>query len=129
MNEKEDIRKLVSLISDLTMRDEERYEAKINTINETIKKVSEIETQLNTHWNGILNCMRVLNETIKERLDLLEGEIKYQDLIETKKLLKQLINLYKSVEEISINTVLKKNVDDKATEHLLKPSEVSESCE
>jgi hypothetical protein len=124
MNEKEEIRKSVLLISNLGMRDEERYEAKINTINETIKKVSEIETQMTTHWYGILNCMRILNETIEKRLYLLEGEIKYQDLIETKKLSKELINLFKTVEEISFNPVLKKKADAKGNEHLLKPSEI-----
>ena len=129
MIEKEEIRKSVMLISNLRMRDKERYEAKINTINETIKKVSEIETQMTTHWYGILNCMRILNETIEKRLYLLEGEIKYQDLIETKKLSMELINLFKSVEEITFNPVLKKNVDDKGNEHLLKPSEIFKRAE
>ncbi len=124
MSQKEEIRNSVILISNLRKRDKERYEAKINTINETIKKVSEIETQMNTHWYGISNCMRILNETIEKRFNLLEGEIRSQDLIDTKKLLKKLINLYKSVEEISFNPVLKKKIDDKENEHLLKPSEI-----
>jgi hypothetical protein len=124
MNKKEELQKSVMLLSNLRIKDKERYEAKINTINETIKKVSEIETQMNTHWYGILNCMRILNETVEKRLDLLEGEIKSQDLIETKKLLKELINLFKSVEEVSINPVLKKEIDDKGDDHLLKPSEI-----
>ncbi|MHA1804430.1 MAG: hypothetical protein ACTSU4_07830, partial [Promethearchaeota archaeon] len=67
--EKESLRKLIMLISELRAKDEERYEAHVQFMNETIKMISAIESQLNKHWNTVLESLRELNENISTNLD------------------------------------------------------------
>jgi predicted transcriptional regulator len=69
--EKEAIRKLIMLISDLRAKDEERYEAHVNFMNETIKMISAIESQMNKHWSTVLESLKELNEDINNNLDSL----------------------------------------------------------
>ncbi|MHA1843712.1 MAG: hypothetical protein ACTSWE_05535, partial [Promethearchaeota archaeon] len=67
--EKESLRKLIMLISELRAKDEERYQAHCQFMNETIKMISAIESQLNKHWNTVLESLRELNENISTNLD------------------------------------------------------------
>ena len=67
--EKEAIRKLIMLISDLRAKDEERYEAHVNFMNETIKMISAIESQMNKHWSTVLDSLKELNDNINTNLD------------------------------------------------------------
>ena len=60
-SEKEALRKLVMIISDLRAKDEERYEAHVNFMNETIKMITAIESQMNKHWETVLDSLKDLN--------------------------------------------------------------------
>ena len=63
--EKDAIRKLIMLISDLRAKDEERYEAHVNFMNETIKMIRAIENQMNTKWKSIENQMNTKWKSIE----------------------------------------------------------------
>ena len=105
--EKEALRKLIMLISDLRAKDEERYEAHVNFMNETIKMISAIESQMNKHWNTVLESLNELNESISANLDSLLTGINPKGLRETSKSLKEIMDtMNKSVQTMNLEKVL-----------------------
>lgn len=105
--EKEALRKLIMLISDLRAKDEERYEAHVNFMNETIKMIGAIESQMNKHWNTVLDTLKELNESISANLDSLLTGISPKGLRETSKSLKEIMDtMNKSVQSMNLEKVL-----------------------
>lgn len=105
--EKEALRKLIMLISDLRAKDEERYEAHVNFMNETIKMIRAIESQMNKHWNTVLESLNELNEDISAHLDSLLTGINPKGLRETSKSLKTIMEtMNKSVQSMNLEKVL-----------------------
>jgi hypothetical protein len=105
--EKEALRKLIMLISDLRAKDEERYEAHVNFMNETIKMISAIESQMNKHWNTVLESLKDLNDNISANLDSLLTGINPRGLRETSKSLKEIMDtMNKSVQSMNLEKVL-----------------------
>jgi hypothetical protein len=105
--EKDAIRKLIMLISDLRAKDEERYEAHVNFMNETIKMISAIESQMNKHWSTVLDSLKELNEDINDNLDSLLTGINPKGLRETSKSLQEIMDtMNKSVQSMNLEKVL-----------------------
>ncbi len=105
--EKDAIRKLIMLISDLRAKDEERYEAHVNFMNETIKMISAIESQMNKHWSTVLDSLKELNVNINDNLDSLLTGINPKGLRETSKSLKEIMDtMNKSVQSMNLEKVL-----------------------
>ena len=105
--EKEALRKLIMLISDLRAKDEERYEAHVNFMNETIKMISAIESQMNKHWSTVLESLKELNDNISANLDTLLTGINPKGLRETSKSLKEIMDtMNKSVQSMNLEKVL-----------------------
>jgi len=105
--EKDAIRKLIMLISDLRAKDEERYEAHVNFMNETIKMISAIESQMNKHWSTVLESLKELNENINTNLDSLLTGINPKGLRETSKSLQEIMDtMNKSVQSMNLEKVL-----------------------
>ncbi|MFX1409466.1 MAG: hypothetical protein ACFFA6_03880 [Promethearchaeota archaeon] len=105
--EKEALRKLIMLISDLRAKDEERYEAHVNFMNETIKMIGAIESQMNKHWNTVLESLKELNENISANLDSLLTGISPTGLRETSKSLQEIMDtMNKSVQSMNLEKVL-----------------------
>lgn len=105
--EKEALRKLIMLISDLRAKDEERYEAHVDFMNETIKMIRAIESQMNKHWTTVLDSLNELNDTIKTNLDSLLTGINPKGLRETSQSLKEIMDtMNKSVQSMNLEKVL-----------------------
>ena len=105
--DKDAIRKLIMLISDLRAKDEERYEAHVNFMNETIKMISAIESQMNKHWSTVLDSLKELNENINSNLDSLLTGINPKGLRETSKSLQEIMDtMNKSVQSMNLEKVL-----------------------
>lgn len=105
--EKEALRKLIMLISDLRAKDEERYEAHVNFMNETIKMIRAIESQMNKHWNTVLDSLKDLNDNINANLDSLLTGINPKGLRETSKSLQEIMDtMNKSVQSMNLEKVL-----------------------
>ncbi|MHA1933020.1 MAG: hypothetical protein ACW96X_10790 [Promethearchaeota archaeon] len=105
--EKDALRKLIMLISDLRAKDEERYEAHVNFMNETIKMISAIESQMNKHWSTVLESLSELNESISANLDSLLTGINPKGLRETSKSLKEIMDtMNKSVQTMNLEKVM-----------------------
>ena len=105
--EKEELRKLIMLISDLRAKDEERYEAHVNFMNETIKMIRAIENQMNKHWEAVLESLKGLNEDIITSLDSLLTGINPKGLKETSQSLKDIMDtMNKSVQSMNLEKVL-----------------------
>ena len=105
--EKEELRKLIMLISDLRAKDEERYEAHVNFMNETIKMIRAIENQMNKHWEAVLDSLKELNEDITTNLDSLLTGINPKGLKETSESLKEIMDtMNKSVQSMNLEKVL-----------------------
>ena len=105
--EKEELRKLIMLISDLRAKDEERYEAHVSFMNETIKMISAIESQMNKHWSTVLDSLKELNENINNNLDSLLTGINPKGLRETSKSLQEIMDtMNKSVQSMNLEKVL-----------------------
>jgi vesicle coat complex subunit len=106
-SEKEALRKLVMIISDLRAKDEERYEAHVNFMNETIKMIRAIESQMNKHWETVLDSLKELNESINANLDSLLTGINPKGLRETSKSLREIMDtMNKSVQSMNLEKVL-----------------------
>jgi len=105
--EKDALKKLIMLISDLRAKDEERYEAHVNFMNETIKMISAIESQMNKHWSTVLESLEELNENINNNLDSLLTGINPKGLRETSKSLQEIMDtMNKSVQTMNLEKVL-----------------------
>ena len=105
--EKEALRKLIMIISDLRAKDEERYEAHVNFMNETIKMIRAIESQMNKHWSTVLESLDELNENINTNLDSLLTGINPQGLRETSKSLGEIMDtMNKSIQSMNLEKVL-----------------------
>ena len=95
------------LISDLRAKDEERYEAHVNFMNETIKMITAIESQMNKHWSTVLDSLKELNENINTNLDSLLTGINPKGLRETSKSLQEIMDtMNKSVQSMNLEKVL-----------------------
>ncbi len=105
--EKDALRKLIMLISDLRAKDEERYEAHVNFMNETIRMISAIESQMNKHWSTVLESLKELNDNINNNLDSLLTGINPKGLRETSKSLQEIMDtMNKSVQSMNLEKVL-----------------------
>ncbi|MBY9018935.1 MAG: hypothetical protein KGD66_08900 [Candidatus Lokiarchaeota archaeon] len=105
--EKDALRQLIMLISDLRAKDEERYEAHVNFMNETIKMISAIESQMNKHWSTVLDSLGELNENINDNLDSLLTGINPKGLRETSKSLQEIMEtMNRSVQSMNLEKVL-----------------------
>ncbi|MHA1489628.1 MAG: hypothetical protein ACTSRI_08235 [Promethearchaeota archaeon] len=114
--EKEALRKMIMLISELRAKDEERYEAHVNFMNETIKMIRAIESQMNKHWSTVLSSLKDLNENINTNLDSLLTGINPKGLRETSKSLKEIMDtMNKSVQSMNLEKVLSELKNLKAT--------------
>lgn len=128
--EKEALRKLIMLISDLRAKDEERYEAHVNFMNETIKMISAIESQMNKHWSTVLDSLKELNENINNNLDSLLTGINPKGLRETSKSLQEIMDtMNKSVQTMNLEKVLSELKDLKSgvfkQEPIMAPQAIS----
>ena len=120
--EKDAIRKLIMLISDLRAKDEERYEAHVNFMNETIKMISAIESQMNKHWSTVLDSLKELNDNINTNLDSLLTGINPKGLRETSKSLQEIMDtMNKSVQSMNLEKVLSELKVLKATTPDMQP--------
>ncbi len=105
--EKEALRKLIMLISELRAKDEERYEAHVNFMNETIKMISAIESQMNKHWATVLESLKELNENISTNLDSLLTGINPIGLKETSQSLNEIMDtMNKSIQSMNLEKVI-----------------------
>ncbi|MBY8983021.1 MAG: hypothetical protein KGD57_08735 [Candidatus Lokiarchaeota archaeon] len=105
--DKEGLRKLIMLISELRAKDEERYEAHVDFMNQTIKMISAIESQMNKHWKTVLESLTELNENINANLDSLLTGINPKGLRETSISLREIMDtMNKSVQSMNLEKVL-----------------------
>jgi len=105
--EKDALRRLIMIISDLRAKDEERYEAHVNFMNETIKMIRAIESQMNKHWTTVLDSLKELNESINANLDSLLTGINPKGLRETSNSLREIMDtMNKSVQSMNLEKVL-----------------------
>ncbi|MBY9007956.1 MAG: hypothetical protein KGD63_14540 [Candidatus Lokiarchaeota archaeon] len=106
-SDKEGLRKLIMLISELRGTDEERYEAHVDFMNQTIKMISAIESQMNKHWKTVLGSLTELNDNINANLDSLLTGINPKGLRETSKSLREIMDtMNKSVQSMNLEKVL-----------------------
>ncbi|MBD3256147.1 MAG: hypothetical protein GF383_13705 [Candidatus Lokiarchaeota archaeon] len=125
--EKESLRKLIMLISDLRAKDEERYEAHVNFMNETIKMIRAIESQMNKHWQTVLDSLKDLNESINENLDSLLTGINPKGLRETSRSLREIMDtMNKSVQSMNLEKVLSELKVLQSGTYTIAPSTLSE---
>ena len=121
--EKEELRKLIMLISDLRAKDEERYEAHVNFMNETIKMIRAIENQMNKHWEAVLGSLKDLNEDIITSLDSLLTGINPKGLKETSQSLKDIMDtMNKSVQSMNLEKVLNELKVLQSGEYVVRPA-------
>jgi uncharacterized protein YoxC len=107
MSEKEDLRKLIMLISELRAKDEERYGAHVQFMNEVIKMIRAIESQINKHLSTVMDTLNDLNEDIKQKLDTLLTGINPKGLKETSSSLKEIMEtMNKSVQSMNLEKIL-----------------------
>jgi len=105
--EKDELRKLIMLISELRAKDEERYEAHVNFMNETIKMISAIESQMNKHWSTVLESVKDLNESITSNLETLLTGINPIGLRETSKTLNEIMGtMNKSIQSMNLEKII-----------------------
>ena len=105
--EKEALKQLIMLISDLRAKDEERYASHVEFMNETIRMISAIESQMNKHWSTVLDSLKELNDSISANLDSLLTGINPKGLRETSKSLKEIMDtMNKSVQTMNLEKVL-----------------------
>ncbi len=105
--EKESLRKLIMLISDLRAKDEERYESHVNFMNETIKMIRAIESQMNKHWSSVIDSLKNLTQNITENLDSLLTGINPKGLRETSESLKEIMStMNKSISALNLEKIV-----------------------
>ena len=76
-------------------------------MNETIKMISAIESQMNKHWSTVLDSLKELNDSISANLDSLFTGINPKGLRETSKSLKKIMDtMNKSVQTMNLEKVL-----------------------
>ncbi len=76
-------------------------------MNETIKMISAIESQMNKHWSTVLESLGELNESITANLDSLLTGINPKGLRETSKSLKEIMDtMNKSVQTMNLEKVM-----------------------
>lgn len=106
-DEKSELRGLIMLISELRAKDEERYEAHVNFMNETIKMISAIESQMNKHWATVLESLKDLNENITSNLETLLTGINPIGLRETSKSLNDIMGtMNKSIQSMNLEKII-----------------------
>ncbi|MCK4686996.1 MAG: hypothetical protein KAT66_02615, partial [Candidatus Lokiarchaeota archaeon] len=88
-------------------KDEERYASHVDFMNQTIKMIGVIESQMNKHWNTVMESLKELNESISANLDSLLAGISPKGLRETSKSLKEIMDtMNKSVQSMNLEKVL-----------------------
>jgi hypothetical protein len=76
-------------------------------MNETIKMISAIESQMNKHWSTVLDSLKELNDNINTNLDSLLTGINPKGLRETSKSLQEIMDtMNKSVQSMNLEKVL-----------------------
>ena len=105
---KEQLRKLIMIISDLRAKDSERYESHVAFMNETVKMIKAIANQMNEHWKQVQNSLLDLNKTIETSLDALLTGINPKGLRETSHRLKEIMDtMNKSVQSMNLENVMR----------------------
>ncbi len=105
---KEQLRKLIMIISDLRAKDSERYESHVAFMNETVKMIKAIANQMNEHWKQVQNSLMDLNKTIETSLDALLTGINPKGLRETSHRLKEIMDtMNKSVQSMNLENVMR----------------------
>ncbi len=105
---KEQLRKLIMIISDLRAKDSERYESHVAFMNETVKMIKAIANQMNEHWKKVQNSLLDLNKTIETSLDALLTGINPKGLRETSHRLKEIMDtMNKSVQSMNLENVMR----------------------
>ena len=106
--DKEQIRKLIMIISDLRAKDSERYESHVSFMNETVKMIKAIANQMTDHWQKVQESLSELNKTIEMSLDALLTGINPKGLRETSQSLKEIMDtMNKSVQSMNLENVLR----------------------
>ena len=114
--EKDALKQLIMLISDLRAKDEERYSSHVDFMNETVRMIRAIENQMNKHWATVLESLKELNENINNNLDSLLTGINPKGLRETSKSLQEIMDtMNKSVQSMNLEKVLSELKELKAT--------------
>jgi hypothetical protein len=81
--------------------------ASVIHVIETIKMIGVIESQMNKHWNTVIDSLKELNESISANLDSLLAGISPKGLRETSKSLKEIMDtMNKSVQSMNLEKVL-----------------------
>ncbi|MFX1257219.1 MAG: hypothetical protein ACFFAN_05145 [Promethearchaeota archaeon] len=76
-------------------------------MNETIKMIRAIESQMNKHWSTVLDTLKGLNENVSANLDSLLTGINPKGLKETSNSLKEIMDtMNKSVQSMNLEKVL-----------------------
>jgi len=105
--EKEDLRKLIMLISELRAKDEERYSSHVKFMNEVIQMVKAIESQINKHWESVLGSLEDLKSEMDEKMDSLLTGINPEGLRETSKSLQTIMDtMNKSIQSLNLEKIL-----------------------
>ncbi len=106
--DKDQLRKLIMIISDLRAKDSERYESHVSFMNETVKMIKAIANQMNEHWVKVQESLGELNKTIEMSLDALLTGINPKGLRETSESLKEIMDtMNKSVQSMNLENVLR----------------------
>lgn len=105
--EKEDLRKLIMLISELRAKDEERYSSHVKFMNEVIQMVKAIESQINKHWESVLESLEELKAEMDEKMDSLLTGINPEGLRETSESLQTIMDtMNKSIQSLNLEKIL-----------------------
>jgi hypothetical protein len=106
--EKDQLRKLIMIISDLRAKDSERYESHVAFMNETVKMIKAIANQMNEHWQKVQESLTELNKTIETSLNALLTGINPKGLRETSEGLKEIMDtMNKSVQSMNLENVMR----------------------
>jgi hypothetical protein len=105
--EKEALRILIMTISDLRAKDQERYKAQIIFMNETIKTIKAIESQINKHWQTLLDSLKEVSKDINANFDSLLTGINPKGLRDITDSLKKIMDtMNKSIRKMNLESVL-----------------------
>ncbi|TFG00785.1 MAG: hypothetical protein EU541_01265 [Promethearchaeota archaeon] len=121
--EKEDLRKLIMLISELRAKDEERYSSHVKFMNEVIQMVKAIESQINKHWESVLKSLEGLKQEMDENMDSLLTGINPEGLRETSESLQTIMDtMNKSIQSLNLEKILKDTMQLSQGKVVIQPS-------
>ena len=105
---KEDVTKLMRLISDLRAKDNERYEEHVKFMNEVVTFIKKISDTMNENWKKINQSLNKLNGTIESSLDTLLTGINPEGIKETSASLKEIMDtMGKSMQSLNLENVMR----------------------